>query len=277
MRSTFRSRTLLPGWVSRDRRAPASIARKETTRLQHSQKSRKLALKYPPGAPVLCWNDVGTTLVRTVAHGSVGSLGRRTGTDTQRILDSVPHVVWTASADGATMSVNPRGAAYMGHAPTRHPRGGWFGAIHPDDQDLAKRAWVKAVTGGADYAVECRFRRFDGVYRWHSFRAEPVRGSDGNVDFWIGTATDVDDQRSLELSLRQSEKEAVEALSFLETIGDAAPVGFKLVDHDLRIVWINKRLADDRWPDCETSRSDAVLPKRFRICGPSSKMSTAGR
>lgn len=95
-----------------------------------------------------------------------------------------------------------------------------------------------------DYAVEYRFRRFDGVYRWHSFRAEPVRDPDGRVGFWIGTATDIDDQRSLELSLRQSEREAVKALSFLETIGDAAPVGFKLVDHDLRIVRINKRLAD---------------------------------
>ena len=46
------------------------------------------------------------------------------------------------------------------------------------------------------------------------------------------------------MSLRQSEKEAVQALSFLETIGHAAPVGFKLVDHDLRIVRMNKRLAD---------------------------------
>ncbi len=71
-----------------------------------------------------------------------------------------------------------------------------------------------------------------------------MRGADGKVNIWIGTATDIDDQRSLELSLRQSEKEAVQALSFLETIGDAAPVGIKLVDHDLRIVWINKRLAD---------------------------------
>lgn len=95
-----------------------------------------------------------------------------------------------------------------------------------------------------DYAVEYRFRRFDGVYRWHSFRAEPVRDPDGRVGFWIGTATDIDEQRNLELSLRQSEREAVKALSFLETIGDAAPVGFKLVDHDLRIVRINKRLAD---------------------------------
>ena len=121
---------------------------------------------------------------------------------------------------------------------------GWLNATHPDDLELAQGAWAEAVAAGTEYAVECRLRRFDGVYRWHSFRAEPVRGSDGEVDFWIGTATDIDDQRSLELSLRQSEREAVQALSFLETIGDAAPVGFKLVDHDLRIVRINKRLAD---------------------------------
>ena len=173
-----------------------------------------------------------------------GHSAGRTDADAQRILDSVPHVVWTASADGVTLSLNPRGLAYTGHSPIRNRQTGWFGAAHPDDQDLAKGAWDKAVAARTDYAVDCRFRRFDGVYRWHSFRAEPVRDSVGNVDFWIGTATDIDDQRSLELSLRQSEKEAVEALSFLETIGDAAPVGFKLVDPDLRIVRINKRLAD---------------------------------
>jgi PAS domain S-box-containing protein len=142
------------------------------------------------------------------------------------------------------MSLNPRGIAYAGPCLATTCDGGWLNASHPDDLELAREAWVEAVAAGIDYAVECRFRRFDGVYRWYSFRAEPVRGSDGKVDFWIGTATDIDDQRNLELSLRQSEKEAVQALSFLETIGDAAPVGFKLVDHDLRIVRINKRLAD---------------------------------
>jgi PAS domain S-box-containing protein len=175
--------------------------------------------------------------------GSDHSAGR-TDANAQLILDSVPHVVWTASADGVTMSLNPRGLAYMGHCPTRNGQGGWMAATHPDDQELAKETWAEAVAAGKEYALDCRFRRFDGVYRWHSFRAEPVRGSDGKVDFWIGTATDIDDQRSLELSLRQSEKEALQALSFLETIGDAAPVGLKLVDRDLRIVRINKRLAD---------------------------------
>ena len=45
--------------------------------------------------------------------GSVHSAGR-TDVDAQLILDSMPHVVWTASPDGVTMSLNPRGIAYTG-------------------------------------------------------------------------------------------------------------------------------------------------------------------
>ena len=160
------------------------------------------------------------------------------------ILDSVPHIVWTASADGVTTSLNRRGTAYTGRPPGPLCDSGWLSRAHPDDRELAGRAWAEAVAGGTEYGVEYRFRRFDGVYRWHSFRAQPVRGSDGEVAFWIGTATDIDDQRNLELSLRTSEKEAVQALTLLESIGNAAPVGFTLVDRDLRIVRINKRLAE---------------------------------
>jgi PAS domain S-box-containing protein len=155
----------------------------------------------------------------------------------------VPHVVWTASADGVTTSLNRRGMAYTGCRPGQNCDGGWLSRAHPDDREMASGAWAEAVAAGTDYTVEYRFRRHDGLYRWHSFRAEPVRGPDGEVAFWIGTATDIDGQRNLELSLRKSEKEAVEALTLLESIGDAAPVGFKLVDRDLRIVRINNRLA----------------------------------
>ena len=138
----------------------------------------------------------------------------------------------------------PAGIAYTGQRPAVHCDCGWLTSTHPDDRERSRRAWAEAVGAETDFVIECRFRRFDGVYRWHSFRAEPVRGSHGKMAFWIGTATDIDDQRNLELSLRQSENEAVQALSLLETIGEATPVGFKLVDRDLRIVRMNQRLAD---------------------------------
>jgi PAS domain S-box-containing protein/putative nucleotidyltransferase with HDIG domain len=60
---------------------------------------------------------------------------------------------------------------------------------------------------------------------------------------WIGTATDIEDQKVLEHSLRRSEQEALETLTLLQSIDAAAPVGVKLVDRDLRVVRINERLA----------------------------------
>ena len=236
-----------------------------------------MALEVPPGcAPILMLcpyhfpqSPVPRSKSRPIRSAPIDAYA-------ELILDSVPHVVWTASADGVTTSLNRRGMAYTGSRPGPNCDGGWLSRAHPDDRELAREAWAEAVARGTDYAVEYRFRRFDGVYRWHSFRAEPVRGSDGEVAFWIGTATDIDDQRKLELSLRKSEKEAVQALTLLESIGDAAPVGFKLVDRDLRIVRINKRLAEVDGRTVSEQSSDALSPKWFRTCGPSSKMCTAG-
>jgi PAS domain S-box-containing protein len=116
--------------------------------------------------------------------------------------------------------------------------------VHPDDAGRAQQAWERATTTGTEFLLEYRIRRFDGAFRWHSCRALPLRTAAGQVHLWIGTATDIEDQKQLELSLRRSEREAIEGLTLLRSIEAATPVGFKLVDRDLRIVRINQRLAD---------------------------------
>jgi signal transduction histidine kinase len=39
------------------------------------------------------------------------------------------------------------------------------------------------------------------VYRWHITRAEPIRGADGAIAFWIGSSADIQDQKSSEQAL----------------------------------------------------------------------------
>ena len=91
---------------------------------------------------------------------------------------------------------------------------------------------------------EYRIRRFDGVFRWHAFRAIPLRNAGGEIELWIGTTTDIEDRKQLELGLRHAEREATEAVTLLQSIEAAAPIGFKMVDRDLRVVRINQMLAD---------------------------------
>ena len=111
-------------------------------------------------------------------------------------------------------------------------------------RERAVQAWQRSTTTGTDYALEYWIRRCDGGFRWHSCRAVPIRDADGEIARWIGTATDIEDQKQLELALRRATRDATEAVNLLQSIEAATPVGFKLVDRDLKVVRINQMLAD---------------------------------
>jgi PAS domain S-box-containing protein len=162
----------------------------------------------------------------------------------ERIAESIPHIVWTASPDGATTYVNRQGTDYAGCPRETNDEWNWVMLIHPEDAERAAQAWQRATMTGKGYALEYRIRRFDGVFRWHACRAIPLRDALGGIDLWIGTATDIEDHKQLEQALRRAEREATEAVTLLQSIEAATPVGFKLVDRDLRVVRINQMLAD---------------------------------
>lgn len=162
----------------------------------------------------------------------------------EMIAESIPHIVWTASPDGATTYFNRQGTDYTGCPRETNYEWKWVTLVHPEDVERAERAWKHATMTGTDYSLEYRIRRFDGVFRWHSFRAIPLRDAIGEIDLWIGTATDIEDQKQQEFALRRAEREATEAVTLLQSIEAATPIGFKLVDRDLRIIRINQVLAD---------------------------------
>ena len=181
--------------------------------------------------------------------------------DARMIAEAIPHIVWTASPDGATTYFNRRGTDYTGCPRDANYERDWADLIHPDDVERARQAWEGAIRTGTEYEVEYRIRRFDGVFRWHSFRALPLRDENGEVGTWIGTATDIDDYKQTELSLKSSQREAIETITLLQSIEASAPVGFKLVDRDLRVVRINERLArtNGRTPSEEVGRTVAEI------------------
>ena len=159
------------------------------------------------------------------------------------IAEAIPHIVWLAAPDGATTYFNREGTGYAGWDAAANFAWDWLTLVHPDDADRARAGWEHATGAETPLDLEFRIRRFDGVFRWHSFRARPMRDERGEITTWIGTATDVDDQKELALSLRNSEQAAVGALTVLQQVQEAAPWGFCFVDRDFRILRINDTLA----------------------------------
>jgi formate hydrogenlyase transcriptional activator len=153
------------------------------------------------------------------------SLGEIQNSETKlrKIIDTIPTLVWCSLPDGTGIFWNRRWREYTG-LPLETVRGwGWEDAIHPEDLKEITDNWLGLLASGQPGQVEGRLRRFDGVYRWFLFRAEPLRDESGNIVNWYGTDTDIEDLKQTEENLREDERE-------LRRITDAIPQN--IIVHD---------------------------------------------
>jgi signal transduction histidine kinase len=103
------------------------------------------------------------------------------------ILESIPQIAFTTSADGKIEFVNEQWLLY---APSKQE----FPLTHPDDIDL-RRQWERTVASGNALELEVRVRRVDSAeYRFHLLRAIPIKEGDV-LTKWVGTFTDIEDQK----------------------------------------------------------------------------------
>src|SRR5258705_9742639 len=113
----------------------------------------------------------------------------------QATLDMIPAFTWYAAPSGALLFVNSRSADFLG-LPKDHPLrfgidtgAAWDSHIpllHPDDHDETRRVWSECLKTGCPGEVSFRVRNAEGNYRWFLSRTEPLRATDGTVQYWIG-------------------------------------------------------------------------------------------
>jgi PAS domain S-box-containing protein len=107
----------------------------------------------------------------------------------------MPQIVWTTDREGRGTYYNRRFFEYTGLAPRDIAGDEWVRILHADDLERTIALRKQTLATGEIFEVEYRFRDADGVYRWHLGRAVPVRDARGELEFWVGTATDIDAQK----------------------------------------------------------------------------------
>ncbi|WP_395818017.1 PAS domain S-box protein [Devosia sp.] len=120
--------------------------------------------------------------------------------------EAMPNHVWTARPDGMLDWFNSRVYQYSGAQPGELNGEAWGAIVHPDDLAGAAARWSESVYTGAPYEAEFRVRRFDGTYRWHLVRAVALADAEGKIGRWLGTNTDIEDQRQTLQRLAESER-----------------------------------------------------------------------
>lgn len=126
----------------------------------------------------------------------------------------MPNQVWTAPANGMLDWFNAQVSAYSGRSPEDLAGEGWADIVHPKDREEAAATWRAALASGELYETEFRIQRADGEYRWHLVRALPIRNDDAAIIRWVGSNTDIHEQKVAE----------VESSRDLERIWNLSPV-----------------------------------------------------
>jgi hypothetical protein len=125
--------------------------------------------------------------------------------DLSMIIETIPALVWCASADGELTYVNQRILDYTGSELNALTMAGWVGFLHPEDVESTVRTWSHSLETGQPHEVQYRFRRSDGVYRWFHVVGQPARDADGHLTRWYGLLIDIDDRKNMEEALRNTQ------------------------------------------------------------------------
>ncbi len=145
----------------------------------------------------------------------------------REVIETIPAIAWTSSADGSIEFVNKRWQEYTGMSVEEAVGFGWKGALHPKDLDRYVERRRASLASGTPFEDEVRIRSGGtGEYRWFIFRAVPLRDDRGNIVRWYGTATDIHDRKRAEERLQVENivlREEIDKASMFEEVVGASP------------------------------------------------------
>src|SRR5580698_1811333 len=125
------------------------------------------------------------------------------------LLQQLPVSAWTLNPDGTPDFVNQVWLEFAGQTLefVRSNPEAWMNAVHPEDRDKVIKTFWEGVSSGRGFVFDNRsLRAHDGVYRWHLQQAVPLHDAQGNVIKFVGTTTDIDDQKRTEEALAELDR-----------------------------------------------------------------------
>ncbi len=120
------------------------------------------------------------------------------------IAEMIPEKVTNATPDGSIIFYNKSWLDYTGASFDELINEGWDKWIHPDDIDETHKNWNHAWKTGTDFDMELRILNHLREYKWHVSRARPVKDEDGRVKLWIGTNTEIHQQKQQTIELEKA-------------------------------------------------------------------------
>ncbi len=144
------------------------------------------------------------------------------------VIDNLPGLAWTALPDGRVDFYNRSWVEYAGTSPDDETATEKL--TDPEALPRADERWKRSLATGEPLEMEIQLRGKDGAFRWFLTRVRPLRDSQGRIERWVGSNTNVDDLR------RANER--------YRAIFEQAAVGMAEVALDGRWTRVNDRVCE---------------------------------
>lgn len=169
------------------------------------------------------------------------------------IMRASPVGIFRLDADGHVTFANEQAALITGLPRAPVTIDDWMRGIHPNEHDDVVRIWAEAQREGRAVEGEFRYRRPDKQNVWVLAQCQPEYDDAGRHVGFVGTITDITEQKTTERDLRDSRTQ-------LSALMKTSPVGIFRATADGTIVFGNERageitglsgdrIAESRWMD----------------------------
>ena len=168
---------------------------------------------------------VGTGIDVTEHDVLTGAL-RNSEMELLQTLDLAPQMISKLGPGHERLYANRATLAYCGLSLDEWLGDNFRSVVHPDDAERFRAAADGALLSGSEYELELRLRKYDGTYRWHLARYEPLRDDQGQVIRWYVAGTDIDDRKRGEERLQRENvalREEIDKTSMFEEIVGTSP------------------------------------------------------
>jgi len=114
------------------------------------------------------------------------------------LANNAPIKIWVTDTDKLFTFFNDTWYAFTGRTPADELGNNWVNAIHKDDVENYIKTYNEAFDQRESFKVEYRLKGHDGDSRWILHQGKPTYNNAGEFSGYIGTATDIDDQKMID-------------------------------------------------------------------------------
>ena len=121
------------------------------------------------------------------------------------LIDSLPHFIWESDPNGIYTYINKRFLDWSALTLEQFNAGGLTPLIHPEDSLKFADKWRMASQSTSEVDVEYRMKNADDNYLWFLTKSIPLKDDDGHVIKWVGTTTNINEEKIIEAANAESD------------------------------------------------------------------------